>query len=210
MLEGIENIIFDLGGVILNLRYENSIERLSALTGKNVAEVYGQHQQIELFDLYETGNISSAAFRDGLRDLLKSPHLTDEAIDEAWNAMLLDLPPQRIHLIQELRKSRRVFLLSNTNAIHKEAFYQIFEETMGTDIGGFDSVFEKVYLSHEMGDRKPHPSIFQTVMEEQGLFPEKTLFIDDTEQHILGAQRTGLRTHHLQKGQTIEELFKGS
>ncbi|MEH0154217.1 HAD family phosphatase [Limibacter armeniacum] len=206
-MKHIDNIIFDLGGVILNIRYQNSIEALSKLSGKDVQTLYTQHHQTSLFDDYETGKTTSAQFRQGLRELLETD-LSDNQIDQAWNAMLLDLPAERIHLIEQIRKDKRVFLLSNTNEIHKTEFCKTFDTVMGAEYGGIDNVFEKAYYSHEMGDRKPHPSIFQTVIEEQKLDPAKTLFIDDTVQHIEGAQKTGLQTIHLNNGTTILDIFK--
>lgn len=205
-MKHIDNIIFDLGGVILNLRYENFIEQLSEISGKDVGEIYTQQHQTPLFDDYETGRISSQAFRDGLKEMV-DVDLADSDIDSVWNSMLLDLPKERIALLQELGKHKPIFLLSNTNAIHIDCFNQIVADTMGEDFTGFRSLFQRAYYSFEMGDRKPHPSIFQSVIDEQGLVAEKTLFIDDTAQHIEGAKKTGLQTIHLTGGQSILDVF---
>ncbi len=205
MLNNIKAIIFDLGGVIINLRYENTIEAFSHLCGFDVSSLYTQHRQNSLFDEYETGQISSPAFRDGLRSLLQIS-ASDVEIDQAWNAMLLDIPPARIELLQALGQTTRIFLLSNTNEIHKAECDRIFETTVGQDLNGLSSLFDYSYYSHLMGDRKPNPSIFQRVVDEQSLDPGQTLFIEDTARHIDGAKQVGLQTIHLTGDRTILEL----
>ncbi|MGF1496662.1 MAG: HAD family hydrolase [Elainellaceae cyanobacterium] len=204
-LEAIDAIIFDLGGVIINIRYANTIEALGRLCEFSVESLYAQHSQVSLFDDYETGRLTSAEFRQGLRQLLCLTCL-DQEIDAAWNAMLLDIPRQRIDLLKEVRQRKRIFLLSNTNEIHKLAFDQIFADSLGSTSGTISDLFEQAYYSHLMGDRKPNPSIFQRILDENGLNPGRTLFIDDTAQHIAGAQSVGLQTCHLAPGLSLESL----
>jgi glucose-1-phosphatase len=203
----ISSIIFDLGGVIMNLRYETTIEAFSQLCGFDVSRVYTQHQQAPLFDDFEMGKISVAEFRDGLRSLLdlSTSQASDKAIDTAWNAMLIDIPLSRVELLKTLRQRKRIFLLSNNNALHKAECDRLFRETCGTD-QSLDDLFEQAYYSHLMGDRKPHPSIFQRVIQEQQLEPSETLFVEDTKQHIDGAASVGLQTEHLTGDRTIHEL----
>ncbi|MEO0488189.1 MAG: HAD family phosphatase [Cyanobacteria bacterium J06635_15] len=201
-----DNVIFDLGGVIINIRYENTLDAFSRLCGFDVRLLYTQHRQAPLFDQFETGQISADAFRHGLRQLLNINTATDEAIDDAWNAMLLDIPRSRIDLLQVLRQHKRIFLLSNTNRIHKAKFDAIFAAAHGDRISDLADLFEQVYYSHLMGDRKPKPSIFQTVIANHNLNPSRTLFIEDTRQHIEGAQQVGLQTFHLQPGCDIVDL----
>lgn len=200
-----DSIIFDYGGVIINIRYEKTIAAFSKLSGLEASQFYTQNQQRSLFDDYESGRISSAEFRDGLRSLFNLD-CSDQAIDDAWNALLLDIPPERIELLKTLGQHKRLFLLSNINEIHRTACDRIFDETFGVEFGGIYSLFEKVYFSYEMGDRKPHPSIFKTVIQEQQLDPSRTIFIEDTQQHIEGAKSVGLQTIHLTSGRTILDL----
>ena len=201
-----DSIIFDLGGVIINICYENTLEAFSKLCGFDVRPLYTQHRQTALFDQFETGQIGAAAFRDGLRQLLKLETVTDTALDQAWNAMLLDIPRSRIDLLQALGSHKQIFLLSNTNWIHKTKFDAIFAAVHGDRIGDLADLFEHAYYSHLMGDRKPNPSIFKTVLTTHNLNPSRTLFIEDTLQHIQGAQQVGLQTFHLRPGFDIVDL----
>lgn len=132
--------------------------------------------------------------------------VTHEQIIAAWNAMLLDFPLQRLQLLQQLRQHYNLYLLSNTNAIHLEAFNRLLQESRG--IPSLGSFFDKAYYSHLMGHRKPDKESYLMVMEENGLLPEETLFIDDTLPNIEGAKAVGLQTIHLQAPRTIMDIFQ--
>jgi putative hydrolase of the HAD superfamily len=201
----IKNIIFDLGGVIINLSIQKSIDSLQLLSQNQRVIDFTQQAQSELFDLYETGQITSTEFRNRLRQTY-SLIGEDTAIDEAWNNMLLDIPPDRITLLQELGKKYRLFLLSNTNAIHMARFNQTVQEVSG--LASLDSLFEKAYYSHLVGLRKPHAAVFEYILRENNLTAAETLFIDDSIQHIKGAEFVGLQTLHLQPPLTINEFFR--
>jgi len=205
MVNDFDSIIFDYGGVIINIRYENTIAAFSKLSGLEASHFYTQNHQRSLFDDYESGRISSAEFRDGLRSLFKIDG-SDQALDDAWNALLLNIPQERIDLLKKLGQHKRLFLLSNINEIHRVACDRIFDETFGVEFGGIYSLFEKVYFSYEVGDRKPNPSIFKTVIQQQNLDPSRTVFIEDTLQHIEGAKTVGLQTIHITNGLTITDL----
>ena len=204
MIKGIKHIIFDLGGVLLNIDY-NLTEKAFIDAGiKNFPELYGQLQQSDLFDKWEMGLMERAEFISTLQKISDTP-LTQ--ILNAWNAMLLDFPVRRLQILQQLRLYYDLFLLSNTNEIHEESFNNILMRAHGfPNIGVF---FDKVYLSHRVGMRKPNAEIFQRILDDNDLKPEQTLFIDDSPQHIVTAKQLGIQTIFLEKGMTIEkDVFK--
>lgn len=203
-LTNIKNIIFDLGGVIININYNKAIEEMQRLCKENCNIEFSQKEQSHLFDLYETGNSTDAEFRANLRQAY-SIEASDEDIDWAWNAMLLDIPQERIDLLLELGRKYRIFLLSNTNAIHLKRFNEIVAHSFS--IPSLDSLFEKTYYSHLVGKRKPDAAIFQQILDENGLEKQDTLFIDDSIQHIQSADKLGLHTLHLQAPLTINKFF---
>lgn len=199
-LANFDALIFDLGGVIINLDYQCTIDRLSALAGFDVTRLYTQQVQTELFNQFEAGLISAAEFRAGLRSLLKiSPDgPSDRELDAAWNALILDLPIARLHFLTQLKpQPMRTFLLSNNNVIHKRRCDELLYETTGDASATWDNYFERAYFSQEMGDRKPKSSIFQRVIDEQRLEPSRTLFLEDTLKNIDGARAVGLKTLHV-------------
>ncbi len=204
--KNIKNIIFDLGGVILNIDYNKTAEAFKNLGFDNFDELYSQSKQNHIFDDLETGKLSANDFRNYIRKNV--PHLTlsDQSIDSAWNAMLLDLPKERIQLLQTINKDYRIFLLSNTNEIHVKAFTNYINQTFVPNL--FDNIFEQYYYSNEIGKRKPDVATFQYVITENNLKPEETLFIDDSIQHIKGAEKVGLQTYLLNpKEEDICGLF---
>lgn len=200
----IKNIIFDLGGVILNIDYQLPVKAFKELGLENFEQWYSQKSQNDLFDRLETGRISPGEFRNEVKKYL-STHATDQQIDAAWNAILLDLPIERIKLLQAIRKNYRSFLLSNTNEIHITAFSVIIEKAHG--MSTFNNLFEKIYYSSRINMRKPHKEAFELVLKENGLLPEETVFIDDSIQHIEGARKAGIYAIYLDKDKTILDLF---
>jgi putative hydrolase of the HAD superfamily len=206
-LTNIKNIIFDLGGVILNIRFQNSLDAFQKLSKSKQTIEFTQAHQSGLFDQYETGRISDADFREGLRRQYQI-EATDEQIDEAWNALLLDIPASRIDLLRELGKKYRLFLLSNTNAIHLVRFNQLVAESF--TIPSLDSLFEKTYYSHLIGQRKPDAIVFEQILAQNNLDRAETLFVDDSIQHIESANTIGLKTLFLAPPLTINEAFKNA
>lgn len=205
-MKNIRHIILDLGGVLLNIDYNKTEQAFTALGITDFAAKYSQLKQTELFDLLETGKIGRTEFLAGIRTMT-GPQVTDDQIVSAWNAMLLDLPLRRLQILQQLQLHFDTFLLSNTNEIHEEAFLKTLKSLTGFDsLGVF---FDKVYYSHRVGLRKPDAAIFRLILEQNGLTPEKTLFVDDSPQHIEGAKALGIQTILLEPGMTIEEhIFK--
>lgn len=197
-------IIFDFGAVIIDIDYHKTRVAFEKQGIKNFDELFSKARQNSLFDNLEKGLISEYEFRNELR-LLSDINLTDETIDACWNEMLLQLPLKRVDLLKKLSAGKSLFLLSNTNIIHEKAFSAYIEDLYGWN--NFKSIFQKVYFSHELNMRKPDLEIFEKVLTENKLNPAKTLFIDDSPQHIAGAKKAGIHAFHLQDGMEICDLF---
>jgi glucose-1-phosphatase len=200
-----KNIIFDLGGVVLNIDYMLAVRAFNELGLQGFEQFFSQAQQKELFDLYEKGQISSVDFRKELKKYCK-PEVKDMTIDEAWNNMLLDLPIERLDLLKRFKQTHRTFLLSNTNEIHIDTFNLYLQKNFNIpDLSGH---FEKLYLSYKVGMRKPDAEIFELVLSENNLNPSDTLFIDDSIQHIETAKNLGIGTYWLDvKKESILDLL---
>lgn len=198
----VKNIIFDLGGVILNIDFALTVKAFEQLGLPDFAKYLSQLDIAPFLKKYETGEISHAEFIKGLQALSPKP-LAEKEIVTAWNALLLDFPEERVAYLKELKDQYRIFLLSNTNALHHDEFQQRFHQLTG---GYLEDIFEKTYYSHTARMRKPHVDIYQLVIDENGLIPSETLFIDDTASNLDGAEEAGLRTLHLKPPMTIMEL----
>jgi putative hydrolase of the HAD superfamily len=205
----IKNIIFDFGGVICDLDIQRTVEKFKEF-GSPKAEFStaskDQDRQFELLVLsYETGLITSRQFRDIIRNHYQVPP-SDTAIDDAWNALLVGIPEPRIRLLESIRDSYRIFLLSNSNEIHFLKYREDLRQQYG--YRDFDALFEKVYFSYRLHLKKPDPAIFQWVLEENKLDPAETLFIDDTLMHVAAACELGITGYHLRNGEELTGLFK--
>ena len=201
--QSIDNIIFDWGGVITNINYQNTVEEFKKIGLKNFHEYFTQQHQNDLFKEYEIGAITSIELRDRLRNDL-DPWRTDEEIDKAWCAMLLDTPFANIELVQRVAQKFNIFLLSNTNEIHVNYYNARLKREFNIN---YPSLFKQVFYSHQVGKRKPNADVFQHVINEIGLIAQKTLFIDDTEMHIDAADNIGLQAFFLNNGYTIHDIF---
>lgn len=190
----IKNVIFDLGGVLLNIDYHLTIQAFVDIGMSNFQELFTQAQQSELFDKIEVGEISSDEFLAEIKALMPS-YVSEVEIRTAWNAMLLDLPSERLDFLLAVKEKYNTALLSNTNSIHLENFYKELKKVH--NLKSLDDYFHKVYFSCDLGMRKPKPEIFLRVCELEGFNPSETLFIDDTMQHVEGAKQAGLQALHL-------------
>jgi len=198
-----EAIIFDLGGVIINLDYQRTIDAFHLLGADDFQELYTQASQSSVFDDYETGKISSPHFINKLLDFLPSG-ISPNKVVAAWNEMILDVPIQKIDLLDRLKSKVPIFLLSNTNEIHMD---KVRREWKKTTSQAMESSFHQIYLSYQLGMRKPDQEIFQQVCSNHQLDPSKTLFIDDSIQHVEGASSYGLCTYHLTSPDDLYSVF---
>jgi glucose-1-phosphatase len=200
----IKNILFDWGGVITDLHIDATRKAFHDL-GLSIFDENTPHDPLNNFFIpFETGKITAEEFRNNIRKL--GPEgLTDASIDKAWNAMLGLLPKERWNLLEEVSRNYRTFILSNTNTIHVNYYFNYLHGIYGTY--GYMHFFEKVYFSHEIHFRKPNADIFEYVIRDSGIHPQETLFIDDFIENIETARKLNFHTFHLQKPMTLVDLF---
>ncbi len=198
-VKNIKHIIFDLGGVLLDIDYNKTENALKKLGIKNV--VFSKKSQDNLFNLIETGKISKKEFIDKL--LSFSTTKKREEIIAAWNSILINLPKERIKLLKNLKNKFSIFLLSNTNEIHINGLKNLLGEN---DYNEFINLFDKIYYSHIIGIRKPSKEAFYLILEENNLNKKNVLFIDDSSQHIKSANNIGINTYHI-KNEDVLSIF---
>jgi HAD superfamily hydrolase (TIGR01509 family) len=185
----ITTIILDLGGVILNLDQERTLRAFKPF-GLDMQEP-DIHR--DFFNVFEKGLMNETAFRQHIKEIVTIP-ISDAQIDNAWNAMLLDVPKERVELIQELRKNYSVMLLSNTNIIHIRYFIRYFEQAYSK--GLWKKLFDKIYYSYNMGMRKPDKEIYDAVLNDLNVQGNECIFIDDNTDNLKGAVLSGIHTIH--------------
>ena len=200
----IRNIVFDLGGVLVDLDFKAAINGLQEAGFANVKEQLMAFGRGGIFQKFEVGEITADEFRTAIREN-STVTLTDEEVDGLWNAMLLEIPREKLELILHLRGKYMVYLLSNTNSIHwdyvcKNAFnYRGFR---------VEDYFEETFLSYEMHLAKPDKAIFEKVLSDANLLAEETLFIDDSEANCKAAQEVGIHAHHYHVGDDLSKIFE--
>ena len=203
-MQNIKNIIFDLGGVFIDIDFEKTKKAFSDLGIHDYGEKFGQHHASPLFQDLETGKIDADAFFDGFRQTF-NVSISDTSIIQAWNAMLGHFTLDKIQWLADVNKKYKTYLFSNTNIIHQQQFEPQFVQEIGRPIQEF---FLHTYYSHDLGLRKPTVESFEKILKEQHLIADETLFIDDTIGNIEGAQKAGLQTFFLdlQSGKKLTDI----
>lgn len=196
-------MIFDLGGVLLDLHLDRTHEAFAHLGRTSVSEIRAQIEASTFFNRYEKGELSDRQFREEVRRFL-GQQVDDPEIDRAWNAMLGAIPSNRLRMLRDLQPQYRIFLLSNTNQIHLDFFGKQVLQTEGVSL---DDFFEKAYYSHVLKMRKPEQEIFDYVLRENRLVASETLFLDDNLSNLEGAARTGIKTFHVLDPSALNSLF---
>ncbi len=202
-MDRIKNIVFDLGAVLIDIDFNKVALSFKQLGFSNFEEHYSQLQANELFQQLEKGEISDVDFYTAIQQQIDIP-LSHTQIQNAWNSILLDFRIESMQLLTSLKNKYRLFLLSNTNAIHLEEINAIlFQQTNNSSL---DSYFEKAYYSHIVGLRKPSKEIFSHVLENANIVANETLFIDDSFPNIDTANQLGFHTYLLLPGEKIEHI----
>ena len=205
IIPDVDFLIFDLGNVIVDIDYQHSLELIKKELPEN------HHDKTELFYLtdfhkkYEKGEIDSAKFRNEVRTYFEQDW-SDEKVDDLWNSLLKEIPKERIDLISRLKDNYKLGILSNTNEIHIDAVYKMLNQNFALE--NFDSLFNHVFLSHEMGLSKPSAEIYHTMVNQLGTKPERVVFFDDLEANVKGAASIGIHAVHVTGPQVIFDYLK--
>ena len=199
----IKNIIFDLGGVLIDIDANRTINAFNELGLPDLIQAGGWGYNHDVFLNMEKGLITVNEFRDGIRSLLPKS-VSDQKVDEAWCAMMIDFPTKRIELLHQLQSKYKLYLFSNTNAIHVNHFHEMFEKKFGYPMS---NLFVKEYFSNDMNLRKPCLDSFQYVLNDANLIPGDTLFIDDLNENAEGAKTAGMHSLWLTPEMDLISVF---
>ena len=199
----IKNIIFDLGGVLLNINPLLSLHELEKISGISQGELISKFASEQIFEKFDTGRLNPDEFRSELCKILNH-NASDSEIDQIWNKLILDIPPLRVKMVQEIRNNYKVFLLSNTNSIHFEHYTREFLEIYGFNLV---DLFDDVFVSHEIGIRKPDAGIYTFVLEDAKIDAPETVFFDDSSANIEAAELLGIRGIQITNGRDVTSFF---
>ena len=200
----IKNVVFDLGGVLINLDFDNCLNAFRKAGFQDIEKQACQFRGKVFFSQFELGEISPDEFRKAIRKEV-SEALSDHEIDDMWNLMLLDIPREKLDLLLKLREHYMVYLLSNTNRIHWDYACEQMFCYRGFRVNDF---FEDIFLSFEMHKAKPEKDIYEQMMKEANILPEETFFIDDSAINCQAAISLGIQSYHYHIGEDLSSLFE--
>jgi FMN phosphatase YigB (HAD superfamily) len=197
-----KNILFDLGGVILDINIQATLKLFYELGFPSELMQYPHSMQTDIFFKYQTGKLDTQQFRDEIRKV-SGTNVTDQAFDNAWNAMLVGIPRKRTDLLKLLSKRYDLYMLSNTSALHVNVFEKMYLDVAGESM---HRVFKKIYYSHEIGWHKPDHEAWEYVIRDAGIKPEETLFLDDDIYNIKASQELGFKAIHIHERTNLMNL----
>jgi putative hydrolase of the HAD superfamily len=200
----IETIIFDFGGVIIDIDPMLTMNEFARLGARELDPDEIQDMINTLVRRFERGIFTPEIFRQRMMDYLQFKASAQE-FDDAWNALLFDIPKERVKVIEKAKKNYQIYLLSNSNEIHYDLYVRDLQLRFGYT--EFDDLFEKAFFSFDLHMTKPDLEIYEFVIYQNGLDPSKTLFIDDTEENVLAARKLGLQGYLLRKPERVRDLF---
>jgi HAD superfamily hydrolase (TIGR01509 family) len=199
----ISTLIFDFGGVLIDLDMNQSILNFKKLGVENVEKYLSNFGQSGFFMQLEKGKISADEFRSEIRKMTTNT-ITDKEIDDAWNAFLVRIPSEKLDIVYELRKKYRVIMLSNTNAIHFPYAEQTFFSYKNRSI---DEYFDKCYRSYDMKMAKPDAEIFEAILNQEQVAANRCLLLDDGPKNIEQAQKLGFQTYFVDPKEDLSFLL---
>jgi putative hydrolase of the HAD superfamily len=201
----LKTIIFDLGGVLIDLDKKACIAAFRQLGFHDIDQYLGEYIQQGFFMDLEEGKISVQEYYNEVRRHCARPELTDEEINRAWYRILDGLPVSKLDLLRKLRKTYQVFALSNTNDIALSYFSTVLFAQQGLTIHDY---FDRLFLSHQMGCAKPDAEIFKKMIRESCINPAEALFLDDAESNIATARTLGFQTYLVKPHEDFRQLFE--
>lgn len=200
----IKNIIFDFGGVVLDIDPQLTIDEFVKLGFTDFDKLSDPDFTDEIIGKFERGILTPEVFRTKLKSFLNID-VTDQQLDDAWNSFLYDIPKERIEILEQVKKNYEIILLSNSNEIHYDLFVRDLQLRFG--YREFDDLFHKAYFSFDLHLLKPNPEVYEFVINQHGLIPAETLFLDDKAENIEAAKKLGLKTYQLTKPERIRDIF---
>jgi putative hydrolase of the HAD superfamily len=191
--------IFDLGNVIVDIDFNRVLGAWSDFSRVPLATLKQNFVMGEAFHRHERGEISDEEFAKALCEEMALP-LSYEQFSTGWQAVFVALRPDVIDIMHKLRaKGDRVVVLSNTNRLHTTFWPEQYPEIR--------AAADRIYLSQEMGMRKPEARIYQQVLAEEGFSADDTVFFDDNAENIAGAERVGITSILVANKATIPDYF---
>jgi putative hydrolase of the HAD superfamily len=203
MQRRIEALLFDLGRVVIDLDQARAHARWAELASVPISDIAALVRERilakEAYCRHERGEISDAQFFAHLRQQLKLA-LSDAQFVDGWNSIFIGEIPGIRRVLANLQGLLPLYAFSNTNVAHHAYWSRHFRDLLVP--------FRKIYLSHEIGARKPEPAAFRTVVADMGLAPDRVLFFDDSAENVAGARACGLMAVEVTTAAQIEAALR--
>jgi glucose-1-phosphatase len=192
-------LLFDLGGVVMTLDWNRAFSRWAGDSGESVEALRGRFRFDLPYERHERGEIGERDYYASLRESLRID-LTDEQWDAGWGAIFAGEIVPTVAAIAKVKDLIPVYAFSNSNAAHQRAWSPRFAEALGH--------FRKVFVSSDLGRRKPELGAFEAIAHAIGVPVGRILFFDDTLENVEGARAAGFRAVHVRTPRDVEDALR--
>lgn len=200
----IKAIIFDMGGVLVDLDIEDCKKAFKERLGYyDIDEIIDACHQKGIYGDLEEGILSADDFRSIVLEGSR-PDAVAEYVDEAMSHILVGIEPYKAEMLKRLSEKYELYMLSNNNPICVRYSRKMFEDA-GIPL---ENIFRKCYFSYEMKALKPSETFYRNVVSDIGLPAEQMLFIDDSMKNVEGSVAAGLPAVFYQPGTDLEALLE--
>ena len=198
-LSSVKALIFDLGGVVIDIDFNKVFARWAEYSNRSIEEIQSKFSFDHFYEAHERGEIDASDYFDSLRNTL-GIDITDTHFEKGWNSIYNGELPGISGLLKRARRKLPLYAFTNSNRAHQLVWSKRFSETL--------SLFEFVFVSSDIGKRKPEPAAFQIVAQSIGLEFDQMLFFDDSIENIFGARKLGLKTVHVKSVLDVKESIE--
>ncbi len=205
-MSDIKNLLFDLGGVIMDIDRMRCVRSFERLGMRNAADYLGDYGQKGPFEALEAGAIEPDEFHCRIKSIIGTDTpVTDGQIDRAFNAFLTGIPLRRLQALRRLRSSYGIYLLSNTNSVMWHSRIASAFRAEGLEMSDY---FDGTVTSFEAKALKPGADIFRYAERKLGIVPAQTVFLDDSEANVEAARSLGFAGLHVAPGREFTDILK--
>lgn len=195
----IDALLFDLGGVLIDVDFDRVFARWAAHARCEASAIRSRWAPDVSYQQHERGEIDARAYFACLRGTLDVA-LTDEQFADGWNAIFGGEVPGMARLLREAATRLPLYVFSNSNRAHQVVWSRLYEDLLAP--------FRRVFVSSDLGLRKPDPAAFHAVAAAIGAPPARILFFDDALENVEGAMASGMHAIHVRSREDVERALR--
>ncbi|MEX1346416.1 MAG: HAD family phosphatase [Desulfobacterales bacterium] len=191
----VDALLFDLGGVVIEIDFDRVFSHWAQSSNQSLEIIKSRFAFDSNYERHERGEIEASEYFASLRKSMEI-NISDEEFTAGWNSLYVGEMPGVSTLLSTVGEKLPIYAFTNSNFTHQLVWSNKFKKVL--------SLFREVFVSSEIGKRKPEPAAFHAISNDIGVKLENILFFDDSLENIEGAEKVGIQTVHVTSPRDIE------